>query len=985
MAHFADNRLEPYDHIILMPRVDDPWTASADAWLAARTDVELLRFYYISAIALSVQDIAALTAEHDVVMMATATSTQQAAASSSNRATPQGGILEGGNPTHYDPKNPITLFIIQAGIIIIFCRLLHWPLSKIRQPRVIAEVIGGILLGPSVMGRIPGFTDAIFPTDSIPNLNLVATLGLVLFLFLVGLETDLRFLARNWRIATSVSALGMILPFGLGSAISYGLYNQFRNEPGLAPITFGTYLLFIGIAMAITAFPVLCRILTELKLLGTDVGVIVLSAGVGNDVVGWILLALCVALVNAGSGLTALWVLLVFVGYTAVLGLVIRPLFLRFLERTGSLQKGPSQSVVAVTLLMALTSAFFTQAIGIHAIFGGFVIGLICPHEGGFAIKLTEKVEDLVSTIFLPLYFALSGLSTNLGLLDSGIVWGYVIAVITIAFVAKVAGGAIASRLAGLLWRESFTIGVLMSCKGLVELIVLNIGFQAKILSQRTFTIFVVMALVTTFATTPLTSWLYPKWYQVKVERWRRGEIDWDGNSLKPDGDDNSSSSPNKPTSLLVQKLVVYLRLDTLPNVCTFLSLLGPSRDSKPTLIRVHHAKVTRAAGKGSTAEESAVAQAPAKKWPLEVHGVRLLELTDRDSSVMKVSEVHEYTVTDPVVNTFRAFGQLNDISMLGGVAVVPERSYADTILDMTREASADLLLIPWSESGSMSELQNYFSYDRAARFMNGPYTSFAHDVLDGARTNVGIFIDEGFGQSEHNRPPAPKRTLSSMSVGSFNTRASNSANAENHHIFFPFLGGDDDRFALRFVLQLAQNDTVTATIVHVKRDSSSSSPSSSPASDSADTRTANKGQASAHAVLHHNPDNDSDNIFFATIRDSLPKALSSRVLFDTLLTDSKTEDPIDLVLQMAQQETGRSPGLTGDIVIVGRRSNHSVEDLASHKPHVTVNDESRSEIRRALGILGEAMVRGDSGIKATVLVLQAGIVESVPSATSKD
>lgn len=146
---------------------------------------------------------------------------------------------------------------------------------------------------------------------------------------------------------------------------------------------------------------------------------------------------------------------------------------MRFLERSGSLQKGPSQSVVAITLLMALTSAFFTQVIGVHAIFGGFVIGLICPHEGGFAIKLTEKVEDLVSTLFLPLYFALSGLNTNIGLLDSGIIWGYVVGVIAIAFFAKVAGGTLASRACGLLWRESFTVGVLMSCKGLVELIVL--------------------------------------------------------------------------------------------------------------------------------------------------------------------------------------------------------------------------------------------------------------------------------------------------------------------------------------------------------------------------------------------------------------------------------------------------------------------------------------------------------------------------------
>lgn len=217
----------------------------------------------------------------------------------------------------------------------------------------------------------------------------------------------------------------------------------------------------------------LCRILTELKLLSTNVGVIVLSAGVGNDVTGWILLALCVALVNAGSGLTALWVLLVCVGYVLFLSFVVRPVFMWYLRRTGSLEKGPSQSVVAVTLLMALTSAFFTQVIGVHAIFGGFVIGLICPHEGGFAIKLTEKIEDLVVTIFLPLYFALSGLQTNLGLLDSGIVWAYVIGIIAIAFFGKIAGGTLASRFTGLLWRESFTVGVLMSCKGLVELIVL--------------------------------------------------------------------------------------------------------------------------------------------------------------------------------------------------------------------------------------------------------------------------------------------------------------------------------------------------------------------------------------------------------------------------------------------------------------------------------------------------------------------------------
>lgn len=188
--------------------------------------------------------------------------TASTSATATLRATPQGGILEGQNPTHYDPKSPITLFIIQAGIIIIFCRLLHWPLSRIKQPRVIAEVIGGILLGPTVMGRIPGFTATIFPTASIPNLSLVANLGLVLFLFLVGLEVDLRVFLRNWRIALSVGAAGMILPFGLGCAIAWGLYNEFSDEEGTVDIEFPVFMLFIGIAMAITVCPlvrVVCK------------------------------------------------------------------------------------------------------------------------------------------------------------------------------------------------------------------------------------------------------------------------------------------------------------------------------------------------------------------------------------------------------------------------------------------------------------------------------------------------------------------------------------------------------------------------------------------------------------------------------------------------------------------------------------------------------------------------------------------------------
>jgi len=181
--------------------------------------------------------------------------TVSAAATSSNRATPQGGVFEGLNPSRWNPQNPIILFTIQAAIVILLTRIIHFPLTKLRQPRVIAEVITGIILGPSIMGRIPGFTAAIFPTASMPAFTLAANLGLVLFLFLVGLEVDLRFMASNWRIALSVSAAGMAIPFGLGCAIAVGLYHEFRHDPGLASISFSVYMLFIGVAMAITVSP----------------------------------------------------------------------------------------------------------------------------------------------------------------------------------------------------------------------------------------------------------------------------------------------------------------------------------------------------------------------------------------------------------------------------------------------------------------------------------------------------------------------------------------------------------------------------------------------------------------------------------------------------------------------------------------------------------------------------------------------------------
>ncbi|KAG0126927.1 Sodium/hydrogen exchanger family-domain-containing protein [Tuber indicum] len=903
----------------------------------------------------------------------------------STGAANQAGVLEGMNPSRYNPNDPLTLFIIQVTLIIVVCRLLHWPLSKLRQPRVIAEVVGGIILGPTVMGRIPGFRDAIFPKTSMPLLSLVANLGLVIFLFLVGLEVDMRLLVVNWKVAVSVSAAGMVLPFGFGAAIAYGLYHQFKNDSDVNNnISFGVYLLFIGVAMAITAFPVLARILTELELLGTSVGTIVLSAGVGNDVVGWILLALTVALVNAGTGLTALYVLLLSIAWILFLVYAVRPVFIWFLRRDGSLENGPTQSMVALTMLMVLASAFFTNIIGIHAIFGGFLIGLICPHEGGFAVRLTEKIEDLVSVLFLPLYFTLSGLRTDIGLLNGAVAWGYVIGVLTIAFLAKIAGGTVAARLNGLVWRESLTIGVLMSCKGLVELIVLNIGLQAGILGVRVFTIFVIMALVTTFATTPLVTYLYPPDYQKKMDAWRKGKADRDGNPIQFGDDDSSQGTLGGQKAVVTRfsKITVLLRLESMPSILTFVNLLAGER-VRPAP-KVHKSKAA------IPEEDPLSSRSDISKRPLEVHGVRLVELTQRTSAVMQVSEVDELQDRDPVVNVFRSFGKFLNMAVSAVLFITPESSFAETLVGKAADRSSDLLLIPWSETGAMSDAQDAQYANTENRFTTQQHNLFISKALDTAACTAAIMVNRGFGG------PLMERTLS-RAISQISVRSRKNADSApvppvadpSHHIFFPFFGGPDDTIAMRFVLQLATNTNVTATIVRVAYKAGvveepldlpapanihrpdlprGLSTSNVPTLSREDTAKDSTAQSPATAGDPAVP--DAVDAFFQSMADSVPAAISQRVLFETV----ETAQPIHYVISRAKGEVGQSKN-AGDLIIVGRCQPDVQPDirreLVSVLASLGVPSGAGNETRKCLGDMAEAIIV--SGIKASMIVLKAG------------
>ncbi|PHH51718.1 K(+)/H(+) antiporter 1 [Ceratocystis fimbriata CBS 114723] len=869
-------------------------------------------------------------------------------------ARAQAGILEGMDPTDYDPSNPIILFIIQACIIIVFCRLLHYPLSLLGQPRVIAEVIGGIVLGPSVMMRIPNFKETIFPTASMPVLNNVANLGLVIFLFLVALEIDLRMFRQNWRLAAGVGVASMMLPFGLGVAIAWGLYNEFRSGTNLEDIGFGTYALFIGTALAITAFPVLCRILTELKLLHANVGVTALAAGVANDVTGWILLALCVALANNSSGLAALWALLCTIGWTLFLTLIVRPIFIWYLRKTGSLQNGPTQGIVALTMLLVLASAFFTAIIGVHAIFGAFLVGVICPHDGGFAVKMTEKIEDLISVLFLPLYFALSGLNTNLGLLNSGIAWAYVVGVLAVAFTGKIVGGTLAARFFKLEWRESLTIGVLMSCKGLVELIVLNIGLQAKILNEQTFTIFVVMAVITTVSTTPLTKLLYPPSYQRAIEGWRRGETDKKGRPLLQSGPSSQANASSALRTDMVHRLMVHLRLDTLSSLFTFVSLLE-IEDVKTNGVDAENEAKT---GHADPAAESNI-ETPGDSTNvqthrhLEVHGLRLLELTDRTSSVMQSTEGDEYGVSDPVVTAFSTFSRLNEVAAAGRVAIVPASSFSETLVHHASSISSDFVIIPWSQRGSLTEDQGSTMPSEISSFQGRGYSEFVQETLRHAPCPTAIFMDKGFGGGNKGLPTRPPMSRTA-SVHSTRTRKDPIAlpvKDKSHVVFFPFFGGADDRVALRFVMQLSKKANVTATIAHFKfTDEESLS-----VDGEIDKTAAYEAHASSNSSQHSS--SVDDHYLLSSLQSNLASLGGGRVAFTEIPVTR--QNAIAIALQTAQTIVGQNPRNAGDLIIVGR-SHSCLNDGATD-----IGDELKSTLGQAASSLLGAHAN------ASVLVVQ--------------
>jgi Kef-type K+ transport system membrane component KefB len=432
--------------------------------------------------------------------------TRQGEVLEAGRTTVENNIPSGQSPFaifkdafHHNISHPLAILLLQIISIIVVSRIFGFIFNKIGQPTVIGEIIAGIILGPSVVGLFfPEFSLFLFPQNSLPNLQFLSQVGLILFMFVIGMELDPKMIRNQANDAVVISHASIIFPYFLGMLLAYFLYEGYAP----ADVGFTSFALFMGIAMSITAFPVLARVIQERDLTQTRLGIIAITCAAADDVTAWCILAAVIAIVKAGTFVSAIFTIALALVYVAGMIFILRP----FLKRIGnyySAKETINKTIVAVSFLVLLGSAYIAEIIGIHALFGAFLAGVIMPPNFNFRRIMMEKIEDLSLVLLLPLFFVFTGLRTQIGLLNESHLWIVCAGIILTAVVGKFGGSAIAAKFVGKSWKESLSIGALMNTRGLMELIVLNIGYDLGVLSAEVFAMLVLMALVTTFMTGP--------------------------------------------------------------------------------------------------------------------------------------------------------------------------------------------------------------------------------------------------------------------------------------------------------------------------------------------------------------------------------------------------------------------------------------------------------------------------------------------------
>lgn len=426
--------------------------------------------------------------------------------SAGEKLTAQGSSGPPALPASPDSDFVLVHVLLALVAILVVARLLGAVFRRIHQPPVVGEIIAGILLGPSLLGRIvPHASAQLFPAAVLPFLSVVAQIGVILYMFLVGVELDIKLLKERANVSLGVSQASIVTPFVLGSALALWVY------PVLATgnISFTQFALFMGVAMSVTAFPVLARILTDRNMQKSQLGTLALGCAAASDVEAWCLLAFVVSVARAQPG-KALITLELTAAFIALVFAIARPAALwmvRTQSKVGETTRGAVVGVCVALLLAALATAW----IGIHALFGAFLVGLVIPHDSRFAADIRAKLEDSVVVVLLPAFFAFTGLRTQVAFVHGRQNWLILAAIIAVASFGKIGGSFLAGRVAGLTNKAAWALGILMNTRGLMELIVLNIGLDLGVISPTLFAMLVLMAVVTTVATTPMLALIAPE------------------------------------------------------------------------------------------------------------------------------------------------------------------------------------------------------------------------------------------------------------------------------------------------------------------------------------------------------------------------------------------------------------------------------------------------------------------------------------------
>ncbi|KAJ8436593.1 hypothetical protein Cgig2_031534 [Carnegiea gigantea] len=600
------------------------------------------------------------------------------------------GVFQGESPLEF----ALPLAILQICLVLVLTRTLAFLLKPLRQPRVVAEIIGGILLGPSALGRNKHFLQTVFPPRSLTVLDTLANLGLLFFMFLVGLELDLKALRRTGKATMGIALAGITLPFAMGIGTSFVLRATISKG-----VNEGPFIVFMGVALSITAFPVLARILAELKLLTTDVGRMAMSAAAVNDVAAWVLLALAISLSSSGkSPIISLWVFLLGTAFVLLCVFIAPPIF-KWMSRQCPDGEPVDEMFICVTLAAVLAAGFVTDTIGIHALFGAFVLGILAPKDGPLAGALVEKVEDLVSGLLLPLYFVSSGLKTNVATIQGAQSWGLLVLVIATACFGKVVGTVAVSLICKFPLSEALALGFLMNSKGLVELIVLNIGKDRKVLNDETFAIMVLMALFTTFITTPLVIAVYKPAKRGVAKPYKLRTIQ------------------RKDPSTLLRIMACFHSGRDIP---TIINLIEASRGTE-------------------------------KKQGLSVYAMHLVELSERSSAIRMVHKARNNGLpfwnkgiqqdSDQVVVAFEAYGQLSRVQIKPMIAISRFSDMHEDICASAEDKRAAILVLPFHKH---QKLDGSFETTRRE------FRRINKRVLQHAPCSVGILVDRGLGGPAH-------------------------------------------------------------------------------------------------------------------------------------------------------------------------------------------------------------------------------------------